>query len=168
MMPGVGLDRGALHVFAKANHDVIENFLHGHHHDQHDERERRRPVMRDKDFANALNRETDGCQEDPHGHNRRRQRLGFSMSVGMRFVRRSRGKLETAPDHDRSRDIKRGFYSIGDQDVRITEEARGNFRGGKDHVHQHPDERDPRAALHIAGRIVRDRLNSLRHYGENF
>ena len=68
----------------------------------------------------------------------------------------------------RTADVERGFNSIRDQDVGIAEEARGNFRGGKDHVHQHADERNAGAALHIADGIVRDRLHSLRHYGENF
>ena len=76
----------------------------------------------------------------------------------MGFIRRTRGKLQSAPNDKRTGNIERRFDSIGDQDVSVAEETAENFRGGKNEIDQHANERNARARLQIAGRIGRCRM----------
>ena len=91
-------------------------------------------------------------------HNDGRDRFRFAVTVRMRFVRRTRGKFQPAPNHDRARDIEDGFNSIGNERVSISKNTCGRFDECKRDVDHHADEREARASLQIAGGNVRCRM----------
>ena len=149
MMPGIGLHGRALDV-APDTVDVTEqNFLYYNHYDQYPERERRRSVVRRKNFAHAFNCQTECGRENANGHNRRSDRFGLAVSVGMRFIRWPRRKFQSAPNHERASDIESGLDSVGDQDVGVAERTAENFRCGENQVHEHAEKRDARTGLQI-------------------
>ena len=124
VMPCVGLDRSALDIFPEADHGAIKEFLHRDYDNQDDEGERRRPVVGRENFPHALNGERDGSEQHAHGHEAGRERLRFSVTVGMRPVRRARREFQASPDDDRAGNIERGLDSVRDQHIGITEQAR--------------------------------------------
>ena len=63
MMPGVGLDGGALRVLAQAIDGAKEQLLHHHHDHEHDERERLGRMMRLENFLHAPGRDHDRGRE---------------------------------------------------------------------------------------------------------
>ena len=162
-MPGIGLHRRALDVFSQADDRAIKKFFHDHYHDQNREGKWGRRVMRRKNFSHALHSEAERSEQHAHRHGGRRHRFRFSVAIRVGRIRRARGEFQPAPDHGRAADVERGFNSIRDQNVGIAEEARGNFCRREHDVDEHSDQRDARAALHIAGGIVRCRMKRLRH-----
>ena len=92
MTPCVGFNGDAFDGTAKSDDVTEERFFDNDHHDQHGERERRRHMMRQKNFAHALESQTDRGGENAERDKDRGERFGFAVTVGMRFVRRSRRK----------------------------------------------------------------------------
>ena len=114
-------------------------------------------MVRRQNFAHTLNCQTSrGCQH-AEGNNCRRDRLGFAVTVGMRFIRRTSREFQSAPNDERARDVERGLDAIGDQDVGVAEQAAENFRRGENQVHDHAEKRDARTGLQIVDGSVRIR-----------
>ena len=158
MMPGIRLNRGAFDIAADSVDVAKQNLFYEDNDDQNRERERRWTVMRRKNFTHTLDRQASRGHEDTAGDDDGCDRFGFAVTVGMSRVRRTRGKLQPAPNDKRTGNIERRFNTIGDQDVSIAEKTAQNFCRRKNQVDQHPNERNARARLQIAGRIGRCRM----------
>jgi hypothetical protein len=78
----------------------------------------------------------------------------------MGSIRRPGRNFQPAPDDKRTRDVEPGFNAIGNQDIGVTEHAAQNLCHRENRIHDHTEERDPRARLpgrrsHPARRPVR-------------
>jgi len=163
VMPGVRLHRRAFDIPAQPNDRAVEHLLHNHDHDQHHERERRGRMMRGEYFPHACDRQANRRRDHPHRHDGRGDRFGLPVAIRMRLIRRSRRKPQPAPDDSGAADIERRLDPVRDERVSIPENAGGNLRECEHDVNRHAEERDARAALQIAGRIVRCRMGRGRH-----
>src|SRR6266849_5663535 len=106
MMPRVSLHGGALHVSAKTDHVSVEDFFYDDDDDQDDEREGRGRVVRQKKFPHTLNGKTERGSKYANSDNHRRDRLRFTVTVGMSRVRWTRSECQSAPDHNRAANIQ--------------------------------------------------------------
>ena len=64
-------------------------------------------------------------------------RLGLAVAVGMVFVRRRRRHDQSAPDDERTENVGEGFDGIGDERVRMAEDAGGEFRARQHDIDGH-------------------------------
>ena len=158
VMPGIRLHRRAFDITADAVDVAKQNLFYKYDDDKDREREWRWTVVRRQNFAHALDCQTRGGHEDAARDDDSGDRFGFAVAVGMGFVRRTRGKLQSAPNDKGTGNIERRFDTIGDQHISVTEETAQNFCCRKNHVDQHANERNACARLQIAGRIDRCRM----------
>jgi hypothetical protein len=162
MMPGIGLHGRALDVAPDAVNVTEQSFFYHNHHNQYPEREWRRSVVRRENFAHALNCQTGRGCEHAEGHDHRRDRFRFAVSVGMRFIRRTGREFQSAPNHERASDIEARLDAVGDQDVGVAEQTAENFRRGEKQVHEHAEKRGARPGLQIVRGSLRMQRRSHR------
>ena len=65
-----------------------------------------------------------GREQQHRRNNRRRERLGLAVAVGMVFVRRVRRHDDAAPDDDGTENVRERFDGVGDERVRMADNAR--------------------------------------------
>ena len=58
---------------------------------------------------------------------RRRERFGLAVAVGMVFVRRRRRHDHAAPDDDGTENVRERFAGVGDERVRMADDAGDEF-----------------------------------------
>ena len=99
MMPGVGLDGGALNVASDAIDITEQNFFYHDNDNENAKREWGRTVMRRANFPNTFNRQTERGGKNAKCNNDGCDRFGFSVAVRMRFVGRTCRELQAAPNN---------------------------------------------------------------------
>ena len=90
--------------------------------------------------------------QQQHGGNRGGgERFGFAVAVGMILVRRRLGHDQPAPDDDGAENVRERFHGVGDERLRMAEEAGEKFRDGQRHVHGQAEKRGAQTALQAGG-----------------
>ena len=130
MMPGIGLDRGALDVFPDPNDYPEKKLLHRDDNDQDDERERRGTVMRRENFPHALDRETDCGDENAHGHDSSRQRFDPSAGDFRAWARRiaTNAALDHLRHAHRETELSEDYPAATRDDPAVRGELRDHIR----------------------------------------
>src|SRR5438094_595501 len=82
-------------------------------------------------------------------------RLDLSMTIWMTPVRRTRRNFQSSPDHNGTAHVHRGFNSISDQHIRVTEKTGDHFYRRQHDINGETKQRDPRASLQIVYGSVR-------------
>ena len=90
-------------------------------------------------------------QQQQGGNNRRRKRLGLAVAVGMVFVRRRLGHDEAAPDDDGAENIRERFHRVGNERLRMAENAGEKFGDGQRDVRGEAKKRGAETALQAGG-----------------
>ena len=135
MMPGVTLQGGALNGRSDARSHAKECLLNRDDDEQHGQSEPRGGLVRRHDFMDALYRDEHGCAEQEQGDDDTGHGLGLAVAIGMILVRRHHSQAQSAPDHERAKDIRGGFDAVGDEHPGMAEDAHANLQGGKQAVH---------------------------------
>jgi hypothetical protein len=157
MTPRIRFHGDAFNGTAESHHITEKRFLYDDDHEKDQQGERGRRVVRQEKCSGALHSHDQRRGQNTEGDKNCGQRLGLAVAIRMSFVGRSRRKTQSAPNHDRAGDIKRGFYSVGDQSVGISENTGGNFDDRESNIDHHADEREARPSLQIMGGSVRMR-----------
>ena len=113
--------------------------LERHGHDKHAERPGSGHLVRRPDFAHGFDGDAECRRDKQTRHSRRRERLGFSVTVGVIRIGRARGYGQATPDHDRREDIGATFNRVGDQGIGVAEDTRRELRAGQPRVGQQPE-----------------------------
>ena len=152
MMPGVGFHGGAFHVRRLVEHEAEQKFFPRNHGDEQNQSPRRRRDARFENPAERMIRNHAGGQQQHRGDDCGGERLGLAVAVGMVLVRRRLGHDQPAPDDDGTENVRERFHRVGDERLRMAEDAGEKFRDGQRRVHGEAEERGAQAALEAAGR----------------
>src|SRR5262249_28836167 len=106
MMPGVGRDRGTFDGAAHTADGAKQSLFNHDGDDQNDKREWRGTVTRQKNFANAFDREHGGGGKNTEGNDDGSQRFGFAMTIGRGGMGWTRRIPHPAQNNDRPRRIE--------------------------------------------------------------
>src|SRR5258708_5705731 len=98
MMPGIGLNSGAVDVATDPIHVPKQGLFDDNNDDKDPKSERGRTVMRRTNLANTFYRQTKRCAEHAKRDNGRRNRFSFAVPIRMGLVRRTSGKFQPSPN----------------------------------------------------------------------
>jgi hypothetical protein len=103
--------------------------------------------VRRADLADRLDGDARGGHEEHGGHERGGERLGLAVAVGVVGVGRRGGDGEAAPDDQRGDDVGRRLDRVGDEGVRVAEDAGGELDAGEQRVDREADLRGTDAGV---------------------
>ncbi len=152
VMPRIGFHGGTFHRLGFVQHKAEQRFLHGNNGNQDNQSPRR---GRDAWFVQnvqGIERNPAGSEQQHDGNGRGGDGFGLAVAVGMVIVRRRFSDDEAAPDDDGTKNIGERFHRVGDERLRMAEDAREKFRHDQRDVRGEAEERGAQTALQAVGR----------------
>jgi hypothetical protein len=140
MMPGIGMDSGAVDGFGFLGNEAIEALLDDYDDDQYHQRKGfGRLALAGEEFAGRIEGDSSGSQQQHGGDDGGGNGLGLAVTVGMIFIGWNLSDHHCAPDHDGAEDIGERFDGIGNERVRMPDEAGSEFSGCEQGVENHAE-----------------------------
>ncbi len=87
------------------------------------------------DLENRIPGNRSGGDEQGRSRKHAGQRFVFSMPVGVVRIRGTKREMKTRPGDQRRKDVARRFDAVGDQRIRISNDADGDFHGHENDIH---------------------------------
>src|SRR5665213_3887998 len=135
----------------RSSRQPLKAMMHGDDDDQNNQSPRRGRDARRDDSLERMKRDHARRQQQHRGNHRGGERLGLAVAVGMILVRRRLGDDESAPNDDGTKDVRERFHRVGDERLRMAEDAREKFRDGQRDVCGEAEERGAETALQAVG-----------------
>jgi hypothetical protein len=157
VVPCIGPNSHASDLGSDCGDTARQEHLYRHHDDQHDQCPPRRRVMRRSDLAYRLNRNGAGRAKQHQRDDGARKRFRLAIPERVVLIRLTTRDLEAAQHNCRGYDVCAGLDGIGDERVRITDNAGHELERGEQRVRQNSDRRRSLAARQRRG------IGSLRH-----
>jgi hypothetical protein len=130
VVPSIGANREAVHLFSNSEDLSEEGLLYSHYENEDPQREWSRSMMGSDNLPDGLYGDPKRGSHEEKGYDSSGEALCLPIPEGIFLVRRAARDVETSPEDERGEHVRRGFYSVSDEGVGVTQDP------GKDLYHR--------------------------------